>query len=58
MTKKRVTVEELYRYAVEDLHLDFIFWGTEEPYYTEEVLPFLTRSALVRVPRAAPPALR
>ena len=44
-TQKRVTVEELYRYAVEDLHLDFIFWGTEEPYYSADVLPFLTRNA-------------
>lgn len=44
-TQQRVTVEELYHYAVEDLHLDFIFWGTEEPYYHAEVLPFLSRSA-------------
>ncbi len=40
-THRRVTVPELYRYAAEDLHLDYIFWGTEEPFYTEEVLPFL-----------------
>lgn len=40
-TRRRVAVPELYRYAVEELHLDYIFWGTEEPFYTEEVLPFL-----------------
>lgn len=40
-TGKRVTVEELYRYAVDQLRLDYIFWGSEEPYYSSEVLPFL-----------------
>ena len=41
-TGVRVTVEELYRYAVDTLRVDYIFWGTEEPYYSEAVLPFLT----------------
>lgn len=41
-TKQRVTVEEVYRYAVDTLRLDYIFWGTEEPYYSAEVLPFLS----------------
>jgi len=40
-TGKRVTVEELYRYAVDELRLDYIFWGNEEPYYSSDVLPFL-----------------
>jgi hypothetical protein len=40
-THRRVTVPELYRYAVEELHLDYIFWGTEEPFYTNDILPFL-----------------
>jgi hypothetical protein len=40
-TGKRVTAEELYRFATDRLHLDFIFWGTEEPYYSADVLPFL-----------------
>ena len=42
-TGMRVSVEELYRYATERLRLDYIFWGTEEPYYSDEVLPFLRR---------------
>jgi hypothetical protein len=47
VTHRRVTVPELYRYAVGELHLDYIFWGTEEPFYTDEVLPFLrTRTSL------------
>jgi hypothetical protein len=41
VTHRRVTVAELYRYAVTELRLDYIFWGTEEPFYTNEVLPFL-----------------
>ena len=39
---KRVSVEELYRFAKEQLRVDYIFWGTQEPYYSEEILPFLS----------------
>jgi len=40
-TGTRVTVEELFRFGKERLRLDFIFWGTEEPYYSTDVLPYL-----------------
>jgi hypothetical protein len=40
-TGKPVTVAELYRFAKDRLRLDYIFWGTEEPYYSAEILPFL-----------------
>lgn len=40
-TGKRVTVQQLADYARSELHLDYIFWGTEEPYWSEEVLPYL-----------------
>ena len=40
-TGHRITVPELYDSAVTTLRLNYIFWGTEEPYYTSEVLPFL-----------------
>jgi hypothetical protein len=40
-TRQRVTVDEIYQYAVDTLRLNYIFWGTEEPYYSAEVLPFL-----------------
>lgn len=40
-TGKKVTAAELYRYGCDPLRLDYIFWGTQEPYYDEEVLPFL-----------------
>ncbi|MCC6797569.1 MAG: hypothetical protein IT366_20815 [Candidatus Hydrogenedentes bacterium] len=40
---KRVTVEELHTFAKETLKVNYIFWGIEEPYYSEEVIPFLKR---------------
>ena len=40
-TGQRITVAELARYATDTLRLDYIFWGTEEPYYSKEILPFL-----------------
>jgi hypothetical protein len=43
-TGERVTVIELVRFAREELRLDFIFWGTQEPHYSHEILPYLRRS--------------
>ena len=40
-TGERVTASELYGFAVEPLRLDYIFWGIQEPYYTDEILPLL-----------------
>lgn len=40
-TGERVTVAELHRFARDDLRLDYIFWGTQEPYYSTEVIPYL-----------------
>jgi hypothetical protein len=40
-TGQRITVAELARFATDTLRLDYIFWGTEEPYYSAEVLPYL-----------------
>jgi hypothetical protein len=40
-TGKRVTVKEIYDFANDYLGLDYIFWCTEEPYYTDDLLPFL-----------------
>lgn len=36
-----MTAAELYRFASEELRLDYIFWGAHEPRYTRQVLPFL-----------------
>ena len=43
-TGKRATIAELLKYATDNLKLDYIFWCTEEPYYSNELVPFI-RSA-------------
>ena len=40
-TGKRVTVPELLEFATEYLKVDYIFWCTQEPFYSEQVIPFL-----------------
>jgi hypothetical protein len=40
-TGKRATIAELVRFAAEDLKLDYVFWCTEEPYYSKELIPFM-----------------
>ena len=40
-TGERGTVVELYRFAKDPVRLDYIFWGTQEPYYSKEVIPFI-----------------
>jgi hypothetical protein len=42
-TGRAVTVDELYRFAKDRLRLTYIFWGTQEPFYTRDVLPYLRR---------------
>lgn len=40
-TGQPITVAELMAFATRELRLEYIFWGTEEPYYSSAVLPFL-----------------
>jgi hypothetical protein len=40
-TGERVTVKELADYARDPLHLDYVFWGTQEPYWSKQVVPYL-----------------
>jgi hypothetical protein len=40
-THKRASVAELLKFATEELNVDYIFWCTEEPYYSKELIPFL-----------------
>jgi len=42
-TGRPVQAAVLYRFARDRLRLDYLFWGTEEPWYSREVLPFLRR---------------
>jgi hypothetical protein len=38
-TKKRVTARELLDFATTYLGADYIFWGIQEPYFSDDVLP-------------------
>jgi hypothetical protein len=40
-TGKRITIAELIKFATEYLKVDYIFWCTQEPYYSEELIPFI-----------------
>jgi hypothetical protein len=42
-TGKPATIPELLKFATGYLKVDYIFWGTQEPYYSEQVIPFLKR---------------
>jgi hypothetical protein len=41
-TGKHVTIAELIQFATEYLKVDYIFWCTQEPYYSEHLIPFLS----------------
>jgi hypothetical protein len=43
-TGKQITLAELLEFATSYLGADYIFWGTQEPYYSAQVVPYL-RSA-------------
>lgn len=44
-TGRPVTVDTLYRYAMDVLRLDYIFWGAQEPFLSRDVMPYLRRLA-------------
>ena len=39
-TGRRATIAELLKFATDYLKVDYIFWCTHEPYYSNEVVPF------------------
>jgi hypothetical protein len=44
-TGKTITVPALVAFATDYLHVKYVFWCTEEPYYSRDVLPFLRLDA-------------
>ena len=42
-TGKRVTIAEQIEFATKYLNADYIFWCTEEPYFSSELVPFMNR---------------
>jgi hypothetical protein len=43
-TRKQVTIQELVEFATDYLKVDYIFWCTEEPFYSKDLIPFLKMS--------------
>lgn len=42
-TGQRVTISELLEFATSYLKVDYIFWCTQEPFYSRKLLPFLQK---------------
>ena len=40
-TDKQVTVEEIYNFGRDEAAADYIFWSTQQPFYSKKVLPFI-----------------
>ena len=40
-TGQRVTIAELLEFATAYLKVDYIFWCTQEPFYSEQLIPAL-----------------
>ncbi len=45
-TGKRASIDELIKFASDYLKLDYLFWGTEGPYYSNELIPFMQSDKL------------
>jgi hypothetical protein len=41
-TGQRPTIAELLQFATNNLKVNYVFWCTEEPYYSKEVIPFFS----------------
>jgi len=39
-----VTIAELIEFATDYLNADYIFWCTEEPYYFDNLVPFISKA--------------
>ena len=48
-TGNRVTIAEIYGFGKDYIGLDYIFWCTQEPFYSREVLPFLQSSTVAPI---------
>ena len=42
-TGKQVTIAEIIDFGKEYLRVDYIFWCTEEPYYSQQLIPFMKK---------------
>lgn len=44
-TGKRADIAEMLEFATDYLKVDYIFWCTEEPYYSNELIPFMRKKS-------------
>jgi len=44
-TGKRASIADLLKFATDYLKVDYIFWCTEEPYYSDELIPFMRKAS-------------
>jgi hypothetical protein len=42
-TEECITIPELYQFAIKYLKVDYLFWCTQEPYFSKQLIPFLRR---------------
>jgi hypothetical protein len=42
-TGRRMTIEDIYEFARAELGVDYIFWFPQEPYFSRDVVPYLSR---------------
>ncbi len=56
---KTTTITDLIRFATDYLRVDYIFWCTQEPYYSNKLIPFLTKTGERphRAGRVSPPQM-
>ncbi len=47
-TGKPVTIKEIIEFGHDYLKVDYIFWCTQEPYYSEQLVPFLKSDKVMR----------
>lgn len=40
-TNEKITAKEIYQFGEDYLHLTYIFWGTEQPFFQTDILPYL-----------------
>lgn len=45
-TNNRVTAREIHDFATGYLRADYIFWGIEEPYFSQQTIPFLSQRSV------------
>lgn len=43
-TGRRLMIPELIKFATDYLNVDYLFWSTEEPYYSKELVPLMNGS--------------